>query len=107
VAAPTESEPLPELDRFCNAMIEIRDEIARVEAGEWSPDDSPLRHAPHTAADVATDDWNRPYSRDLAAYPVSGMEGTKYWPPVGRIDSVHGDRNLTCSCVPVEAYSRA
>jgi len=104
---PTESEPLPELDRFCNAMIEIRDEIARVEAGEWSPDDSPLRHAPHTAADVATDDWSRPYSRDLAAYPVAGMEGSKYWPPVGRIDSVHGDRNLTCSCLPVEAYSEA
>ena len=104
---PTESEPLPELDRFCNAMIEIRDEIARVEAGEWSPDDSPLRHAPHTAADVATDAWDRPYSRDLAAYPVAGMEGSKYWPPVGRIDSVHGDRNLTCSCLPVEAYSEA
>jgi len=104
---PTESEPLGEIDRFCDAMIEIRDEIARVQAGEWSADDSPLRHAPHTAADVATDAWDRPYSRDLAAYPVAGMEGTKYWPPVGRIDSVHGDRNLTCSCLPVGAYSEA
>ncbi|MFM9019659.1 MAG: aminomethyl-transferring glycine dehydrogenase [Actinomycetota bacterium] len=104
---PTESEPLGEIDRFCDAMTCIRDEIARVQAGEWSPDDSPLRHAPHTAADVATDAWDRPYSRDLAAYPTAGMEGTKYWPPVGRIDSVHGDRNLTCSCLPVEAYSEA
>ncbi len=104
---PTESEPLPELDRFCEAMIAIREEIARVEDGEWSPEDSPLRHSPHTAADIATDDWDRPYSRDLAAYPVAGMQGTKYWPPVGRIDSVHGDRNLTCSCLPVEAYSEA
>jgi len=104
---PTESEPLVELDRFCDAMIEIRHEIARVEAGEWSPDDSPLRHAPHTAADVATDSWERPYSRDLAAFPVAGLEATKYWPPVGRIDSVHGDRNLTCSCLPVDAYADA
>jgi glycine dehydrogenase len=104
---PTESESLAELDRFCDAMISIRDEIARVEAGEWSPDDSPLRHAPHTAEDVATDNWDRPYPRELAAYPLPGMEGSKYWPPVGRIDSVHGDRNLVCSCMPIEAYADA
>ena len=104
---PTESESLAELDRFCEAMISIREEIARVEAGEWSPDDSPLRHAPHTSEDVATDDWDRPYPRELAGYPLPGMEGSKYWPPVGRIDSVHGDRNLVCSCMPIEAYADA
>jgi glycine dehydrogenase len=104
---PTESESLAELDRFCEAMISIREEIARVEAGEWSPDDSPLRHAPHTSEDVATDSWDRPYPRELAAYPLPGMEGSKYWPPVGRIDSVHGDRNLVCSCMPIEAYADA
>ena len=104
---PTESESLAELDRFCDAMISIREEIARVEAGEWSPEDSPLRHAPHTSEDVATDSWDRPYPRDLAAYPLPGMEGSKYWPPVGRIDSVYGDRNLTCSCLPIEAYAQA
>ena len=102
---PTESESLAELDRFCDAMIEIRDEIRRVEAGEWAPEDSPLRHAPHTADDVATDAWDRAYPRELAGYPLAGMQATKYWPPVGRIDSVHGDRNLTCSCLPVEAYA--
>jgi glycine dehydrogenase len=104
---PTESESLAELDRFCDAMISIREEIARVEAGEWPPEDSPLRHAPHTSEDVATDSWDRPYPREMAAYPLPGMEGSKYWPPVGRIDSVYGDRNLTCSCLPIEAYAQA
>ena len=104
---PTESESLTELDRVCDAMISIRGEIARVEAGDWSPEESPLRHAPHTSEDVATDRWDRPYRRDLAAYPLPGMEGSKYWPPVGRIDSAHGDRNLVCACPPVEAYADA
>ena len=102
---PTESESLAELDRFCDAMISIREEIARVEAGDWTPEDSPLRHAPHTADDVATDHWDRPYSRDLAGFPLPVPGGSKYWTPVGRIDSVHGDRNLVCSCMPVEAYA--
>jgi glycine dehydrogenase len=102
---PTESESLAELDRFVNAMISIREEIAHVEAGEWDVDDNPLRHAPHTAEDVATDDWNRPYPRELGGFPAVGVAGAKYWPPVGRIDSVHGDRNLVCSCLPVEAYA--
>ena len=102
---PTESESLAELDRFCEAMISIREEISRVESGEWTPDNSPLRHAPHTSEDVATDQWDRPYPRELAGYPLPGMEGSKYWPPVGRIDSVHGDRNLVCSCMPIEAYA--
>ena len=102
---PTESESLAELDRFVNAMISIREEIAHVEAGEWDVDDNPLRHAPHTAEDVATDNWIRPYPRELGGFPSAGIAGAKYWPPVGRIDSVHGDRNLVCSCLPVEAYA--
>ncbi len=102
---PTESESLAELDRFINAMISIREEIARVQSGEWDVANNPLRHAPHTAEDVATDQWDRPYPRELAGYALPGMEGSKYWPPVGRIDSVHGDRNLVCSCLPVEAYA--
>ena len=102
---PTESESRAELDRFCDAMISIREEITRVQSGEWDVDDNPLRHAPHTAEDIATDAWDRPYGREIAGYPLPGMEGSKYWPPVGRIDSVHGDRNLVCSCPPVEAFA--
>jgi glycine dehydrogenase len=102
---PTESESLAELDRFCGAMIAIRDEIRRVEAGEWDIAESPLRRAPHTAADVAADDWDRPYGRELAAFPAPGVEAAKYWPPVGRIDAAHGDRNLVCACPPMEAYA--
>jgi glycine dehydrogenase len=101
---PTESEALTELDRFCDAMIAIREEIGRVEAGEWSHGDSPLAHAPHPAADVATDSWSRPYSRDVAVTTVSP---SKYWPPVSRIDGAYGDRNVMCSCPPVEAYAEA
>ncbi len=102
---PTESESLAELDRFIDAMISIREEIARVESGEWDVDDNPLRHSPHTAEDVATDEWQRPYPRQLGGFPSAGIAGAKYWPPVGRIDSVHGDRNLVCTCLPVEAYA--
>ncbi len=93
---PTESESKQELDRFCDAMIAIRDEIRAVEQGEWALEDSPLRHAPHPAADVATDAWSRPYSRDQAAFPASDHvdAGDKYWPPVGRIDNAYGDRNV-------------
>ena len=101
---PTESEPLPELDRFCDAMIAIRAEIARVERGEWPQDDNPLKHAPHTAASLIGGEWTRPYTREQAAYPVPGLKRQKYWPPVGRVDNVHGDRNLFCSCVPMSAY---
>ncbi len=99
---PTESESKAELDRFCDAMIAIRREIARVEAGEWSVEDSPLRHAPHTAEDLAADVWDRAYTRTEAGYPDPGLHRAKYWPPVGRIDGVHGDRNLICSCPPIE-----
>ena len=99
---PTESEGLAELDRFCDAMIAIRDEIDRVVEGEWPVDDNPLRCAPHTASCLA-DKWNHPYSRELAAYPM-GRTVAKVWPPVRRIDQAHGDRNLMCSCPPIEAF---
>ncbi len=102
---PTESESLAELDRFCDAMIAIRDEIRAVERGEWPTDDSPLRHAPHTAAAVATDAWEHRYSRDTAAFPVDSVRTDKYWPPVSRIDNAYGDRNLLCACPPVGEYA--
>ena len=125
---PTESEDLAELDRFCDAMIAIRDEIRAVEAGEWAADESPLRHAPHPAADVVVSEWSRPYSREQAAFPAASVAernaasvaernaasvaerkagvdaADKYWPPVSRIDSAYGDRNLMCSCPPLSAY---
>jgi glycine dehydrogenase len=104
---PTESEPLAELDRFVEAMIAIREEIRRIEAGEWPRDDNPLVNAPHTAAAVAASEWDHAYSREEAAFPLPGMTRRKYWPVVGRVDNVHGDRNLFCSCVPVAAWDEA
>ena len=101
---PTESEDLGELDRFCEAMIAIRGEIDRVEAGEWSPEDSPLRGAPHTAASVLTGSGERAYSAEVALFPA-GPDPDKYWPPVGRIDQAYGDRNLFCACPPPEAFA--
>jgi glycine dehydrogenase len=102
---PTESESLAELERFCAAMIAIREEIARVERGEWSHDASPLAGAPHPAETVTADDWDRAYSRETAAYPLAALRRAKYWPPVARIDGAHGDRNVVCSCPPIEAYA--
>jgi glycine dehydrogenase len=102
---PTESEDRGELDRFVEAMIAIRAEIDRVGGGEWTRDDNPLAHAPHTAEDVTADDWPHAYTRETAAFPVASLRTTKYWSPVGRIDSVYGDRNVFCSCPPVEAYA--
>ncbi|MDT0166336.1 aminomethyl-transferring glycine dehydrogenase [Actinotalea sp. AC32] len=102
---PTESEDLAELDRFCDAMVAIRGEIAAVEEGRWSAAESPLRNAPHTAASVLTDAWDRPYSRETAAFPVPALRAAKYWPPVRRIDQAAGDRNLVCSCPPIEEYA--
>ncbi|MGB6165266.1 MAG: aminomethyl-transferring glycine dehydrogenase [Pseudonocardiaceae bacterium] len=99
---PTESESLAELDRFCDAMIAIRDEIDRLAEGEWPAEDNPLRCAPHTASCLA-DKWSHPYSRELAAYPM-GRSTTKVWPAVRRVDQAHGDRNLMCSCPPIEAF---
>jgi glycine dehydrogenase len=98
---PTESEPKVELDRFCDAMIAIRGEIARIERGEWPRDDHPLKHAPHTAAAVCADTWAHAYGREDAAFPLPGLKRAKYWAPVGRVDNVWGDRHLFCSCPPV------
>ncbi|MFH5824533.1 aminomethyl-transferring glycine dehydrogenase [Georgenia sp. AZ-5] len=101
---PTESEDLPELDRFIEAMIAIRQEIDQVLAGEFTVKDSPLRRAPHTATAVAATDWDRPYSREQAAFPVASLRQDKYFPPVGRIDGAAGDRNLICSCPAPQAF---
>jgi len=108
---PTESENLAELDRFCDAMIAIRAEIARIESGEWPHDDNPLANAPHTQSQVTTDEWQHPYTRRQAAFPAGLHNGPlyadgfdKYWPPVSRIDGGFGDRNLVCTCPPPEAF---
>jgi len=104
---PTESEPRAELDRFVEAMISIRGEIKRIEDEEWTLADNPLSGAPHTLEEVVANDWSHAYSREEAAFPVDSLRGGKYWPPVGRIDQVHGDRNLICACPPLEAYKNA
>ena len=101
---PTESESQAELDRFCDAMIQIRKEVQMVEDGTWDAEDNPLKHAPHTAFAIASDDWNHAYSRQIAAYPVPSLKAQKYFPAVGRIDQVYGDRNLICSCPAIEEY---
>ncbi|HEX7384119.1 MAG TPA: aminomethyl-transferring glycine dehydrogenase, partial [Burkholderiaceae bacterium] len=100
---PTESEPLAELDRFCEAMIAIRGEIAKVESGQWPREDNPLVNAPHTAAALLAADWAHAYGREEAAYPLPALRRQKYWSPVARVDNVHGDRNLFCSCPPLVA----
>jgi glycine dehydrogenase len=102
---PTESESLEELDRFCEAMLAIRAEIAAIESGAVAHDDSALARAPHTAEDVLVAEWDRPYSREEAAYPVPSLRRNKYWPPVSRIDGGYGDRNLVCACPPPEAFA--
>jgi glycine dehydrogenase len=101
---PTESEPRIELDRFCDAMIAIREEIRRIEQGQWPQDDNPLRNAPHPAQALLKADWPHAYSREEAAFPLASLRRAKYWVPVGRVDNVYGDRNLFCSCVPMSAY---
>ena len=101
---PTESESKDELDRFCDALLAIHGEMERIASGEWPRDNNPLKNAPHTAAVVAANEWKHPYSRELAAYPVPWLREFKFWPAVGRIDNVYGDRNLVCSCLPIEAY---
>jgi glycine dehydrogenase len=104
---PTESESKAELDRFCDAMIAIRQEIAQVESGRFKIEASPLRHAPHTVHDIADDDWKRAYSRTEGCFPAGVSRMDKYWSPVGRVDNVYGDRNLVCSCPPVSDYAQA
>ncbi|MBA3772119.1 MAG: aminomethyl-transferring glycine dehydrogenase [Ramlibacter sp.] len=101
---PTESETLDELDRFIAAMVAIREEIRRVERGEWPREDNPLKHAPHTAASLLKDEWPHPYPRQAGAAVLDERRHAKYWPPVGRVDNVYGDRHLFCSCVPMSAY---
>ena len=102
---PTESESLAELDRFIDAMIAIRDEIREIEEGRMDRENNPLKHAPHTAEVVLAENWDRPYSREQAAYPADWMRGRKVWPHVSRIDNVYGDRNLFCVCIPIEEYA--
>ena len=102
---PTESESKSEIDRFVEAMIAIRSEIRMIEQGRMDRHDNVLKNAPHTAASLLSNDWNHPYGREQAAYPVPGLKEHKYWPPVGRADNVYGDRNLFCSCVPVADYA--
>jgi glycine cleavage system P protein (glycine dehydrogenase) len=104
---PTESESKAELDRFCEAMIAIRHEIAEIENGRWKVEASPLRHAPHTVHDIADDGWARAYSRVEGCFPAGTSRSDKYWSPVGRVDNVYGDRNLICSCPPVSEYAEA
>ena len=102
---PTESENLFEIDRFIDAMIAIRNEIRQIESGAWPQDNNPLKNAPHTAESLLGAEWNRPYARETAAYPVAALRSNKYWSPVGRVDNVWGDRNLSCSCIPVSDYA--
>jgi glycine dehydrogenase len=101
---PTESESLHELDRFIDAMIQIRDEIRAIEEGKLDREDNPLKHAPHTATAVTASDWTHAYPRELAAFPLPVLKQQKYWPPVARVDNVYGDKNVMCACIPVDAY---
>ena len=102
---PTESESLPELDRFIEAMISIRREIDHIARGEWDSQNNPLKCAPHTVADLLDENWKRPYSRQQATHPAPWLHENKVWPAVNRIDQVYGDRNLVCSCPPLSAYA--
>jgi glycine dehydrogenase len=101
---PTESESKQELDRFCDAMIAIHGELEKLRTGAWSRAANPLRNAPHTALELAGE-WPHPYSREEAAFPVPGLRAAKFWPAVKRVDAAFGDRNLVCTCPPVEAYA--
>jgi glycine dehydrogenase len=101
---PTESEDLGEIDRFVDAMIAIKAEADAVAAGRWPADDNPLHNAPHTAQSVIEGEWEHPYDRATAVYPLASLVRGKYWPPVRRIDNAYGDRNLVCACPPPEAF---
>ena len=101
---PTESEDKAELDRFCDAMIAIREEIAAIERGEVAVEESALKGAPHTMEMVLADTWDRAYTREQAAFPMPYVRANKFWPTVGRVDNVHGDRHLVCTCPPLSAY---
>lgn len=101
---PTESESKAEMDRFIEAMIQIKKEADMVKAGQLDAENNPLRNAPHTAEMVISSDWKYPYTRELAAYPLSWVRSNKAWPPVGRVDNAYGDRNVVCACPPLESY---
>jgi glycine dehydrogenase len=102
---PTESEPKAELDRFCDALIAIREEVRAIEIGTSDRDDNPLKNAPHTMRAVVSDEWSHKYSRELAAFPAPWTLERKFWPHVGRVESAYGDRHLVCSCLPTDAYA--
>jgi glycine dehydrogenase len=104
---PTESESKAELDRYIDALRAIREEARAIASGNVPLEQSALRNAPHTASDLLRSDWARPYGRDQGAFPLSWVKARKYWPPVRRIDNVHGDRNVVCACLPVDAYAEA
>jgi glycine dehydrogenase len=101
---PTESESKSELDRFCEAMIAIRNEIREIEEGKADKANNVIKNAPHTSKMVVSDNWEQPYSRQKAAFPLAWVRDNKFWPSVGRIDNAYGDRNLVCACPPIEAY---
>ena len=104
---PTESESKAEIDRFCEAMIAIRGEISSISNGSMDKVDNPLKNAPHTAREVMATEWTHHYTREQAAFPLPFVAASKYWPPVKRVDNVYGDRNLICTCAPLEAYAEA
>jgi len=104
---PTESEAKVELDRFCDTLIAIHDEMRKVASGEFDKTNNVLKNAPHTASVVISDTWDRPYSREVAAFPNRWVRQTKFWPSVGRVDNVYGDRNLVCSCAGMEIYAES
>lgn len=101
---PTESEDLAELDRFCDAMLSIRSEIDDIGSGRIAVENSALRHAPHTMDDLVSEKWDRPYSWETGVYPVPWIRANKFWPSCGRVDNVYGDRNLVCTCPPIDVY---
>jgi glycine dehydrogenase len=101
---PTESESKEEMDRFCDALLSIREEIAEIERSDADVEDNVLKNAPHTMESVISDQWNHSYSREKAAYPLDFLRRSKFWPSVGRVDNTYGDRNLVCSCLPLDAY---
>jgi glycine dehydrogenase len=103
---PTESEPLSELDRFCDALLSIKAEIDEIAAGTADRSDNVLKNAPHTAAVATSDSWSHPYAREKAVYPAAALKTNKFWPTVGRINDTYGDRQLICTCPPLEAYTR-
>ena len=104
---PTESESKAELDRFCEAMLQIRQEVEEIAQGIYPKDDNVLKNAPHTAVEATANDWNHNYTRDKAVYPLKYTKGSKFWAPVARVDNAQGDRNLVCSCPPIEEYAFA